>query len=66
MDVDAMSFHQNTRTTGNNTIKMFQPFLNIARLKCFTDLNLFRYGFNDIQNWETDALRFYSMVLIFS
>ena len=30
------------------------------------DLNLFKYVFNVIQNWETDALQFYSTVLIFS
>jgi len=45
---------------------MSQPFLDIARFERLTDLNLFRYAFNDIQNWETDALQFYSMVLIFS
>ena len=28
------------------------------------DLNLFKYVFNVIQNWETDALQFYLMVLI--
>ena len=29
------------------------------------DLNLFKYVFNVIQNWETDALQFYLMVRIF-
>ena len=38
---------------------------NIARLERFTDLNLFKYAFNVIQNWETDALQFYSKVIIF-
>ena len=27
------------------------------------DLNLFKYVFNVIQNWETDALQSYSIVL---
>ena len=44
-----MLFCYNTRKTGNNAIEMFQPFLNIARFECFTDLNLFRYAFNDIK-----------------
>ena len=38
---------------------------NIARLERFPDLNLFKYAFNVIQNWETDALQFYSKVIIF-
>ena len=61
-----MLFRHNTRKTGNNAIEMSQPFLNITRFECFTDLNLFKYAFNDIQNWEMDALQFYSMVLIVS
>ena len=40
-------------------------FQGIARFERFTDLNLLEYVFNVIQNWETDALQFYSMVLIF-
>ena len=36
----------------------------MARFERFTDLNLFKYAFNVIQNCETDALQFYSMVLI--
>ena len=43
---------------------MSQAFHDIARFERFTDLNLFKYAFNVIQNWETDALQFYSMVLI--
>ena len=39
------------------------PLHDIAQFECFTDLNLFKYAFNVIQNWETDALQFYSMVL---
>ena len=49
------------RILTNNAVK-----IDIARFERFTDLNLFRYAFNDIQNWETDALQYYSMVLIFS
>ena len=37
---------------------------DIAWFECFTDLNLFKYAFNVIQNWNTDALQFYSMALI--
>ena len=33
--------------------------------KFYIDLTLFKYVFNVIENWETDALQFYSMVLIF-
>ena len=44
---------------------MSQTFQDIARFERFTDLNLLEYAFNVIQNWETDALQFYSMVLIF-
>ena len=45
--------------TGNNVIEMSQAFHDIARLERFTDLNLFKYEFSVIQNWETDALQFY-------
>ena len=45
---------------------MSQTFHVVAWFECFTDLNLFKYAFNVTQNWETDALQFYSMVLIFS
>ena len=41
---------------------MSQAFQDIALFKHFTDLNLFKYLFNIIQNWEADALQFYSMV----
>ena len=40
--------------------------LDLVRLECFADLNLLEYVFNVIQDWETDDLQFYSMVLIFS
>ena len=30
----------------------------------FTDLNLFKYAFNVIQKWESDALQFYSIVKV--
>ena len=60
-----MLFRQNTHKTGKNAIEMSQVFHDIARFERFTDLNLFKYVFNVIQNWETDALQFYSMVPIF-
>ena len=44
--------------TRNNDVKMSQAFHDIARFKRFTDLNLFKYAFNVIQNWEADALPF--------
>ena len=36
---------------------MSQAFHDIARFESFTELNLFKYVFNVIQNWETDALQ---------
>ena len=53
-----MLFHQNTYKTGNNAIKMSQAFHVIVWFECFTDLTLFKYAFNVIQNWEMDALKF--------
>ena len=50
-----MFFRQNTLMTGNNAVEMSH---DIARIECFTDLNLFKYAFNVIENWETDALHF--------
>ena len=44
---------------------MLQTLHYMARFKRFTDLNLFKYVFNVIQNWNIDALQFYSMVLFF-
>ena len=44
---------------------MLQALHYMARFKRFTDLNLFKYVFNVIQNWNMDALQFYSMVLFF-
>ena len=60
-----MLFCQNTRRTGNNALEMSQAFHDIARLELFTDLDLFKYAFNVIQNWKMDALQFYLMVPIF-
>ena len=60
-----MLFHQlNTRKAENNAIEMSQAFHDITWFKHFTDLNLFKYAFNVIQDWEMDALFFFSMVLI--
>ena len=45
-----MLFRQNICKTGNNTVGMSQAF-HIARFERF------KYAFNVIQNWETDALQ---------
>ena len=60
-----MLFCQNTGRTRNNAVEMSQAFHDIAQFKRFTDLNLFKYAFNVIQNWEMDVLQFYSIVPIF-
>ena len=36
---------------------MSQASLDVVRFERFTDLNLFKYAFNGIQNWKTDALQ---------
>ena len=64
-NADAMLFCQNTHKTGNNAGEMCQVFHDITRFENFTDLNLFKYSFNVIQNWEMNVLQFYSMGLIF-
>ena len=40
-------------------VDMSQAFQKIARFEHFTDLNLFKfkYSFNVMQNWETNALQ---------
>ena len=41
---------------------MLQAFHDITQwFECFTDLNLFKYAFNVIQNWNKDALKFISL-----
>ena len=44
---------------------MSHVFHDIGEFENFSDLNLFKYAFSVIQNWEMDALQFYFMVLIF-
>ena len=56
---EAILFRQNTCSTWNNAMEMLQAFDDIAQFECFTDLNLFKYAFNVIQNWNTDALQYY-------
>ena len=34
-----------------------EAFHGVGWFESFTDLNLFKYAFNVIQNWETDALQ---------
>ena len=55
----AMLFHQHTRKAENNAIEISQVFHNITWFKHFTNLNLFKYAFNVIQDWEMDALFFF-------
>ena len=62
---NAMLFCQNIDKTWNNAVKMSQVFQHIAWFELFTDLNLFKYAFNVIQNWERGAVPFYSIVLFF-
>ena len=42
---------------------MSQAFQDNARFERFTDLKLLKRAFDVIQNWVTDALQFYLMVL---
>ena len=56
--MDAMLLGQNTRKTGNNAVKMSQVFLSMAQFERFAVLNLFKYVFNVIQNWETVTMLF--------
>ena len=60
---EAILFYQNTRNTGNSAMEMLQAFDDITQFERLTDLNLFKYVFNVIQNWNTDALQFYLRVL---
>ena len=64
-NADTMLIFQNTRETRNNAVEMSQAFHDIELFEHFMDLNLFKYAFNVIQNWEMNALQFHSMVLIF-
>ena len=54
---DTMLFRQNTCKTRNNTVEMSLAFHDVVRFERVTDLNLFKYAFNVIQNWKTDALQ---------
>ena len=56
---EAILFRQNTRNTGNKAMEMLKAFDDIAQFERFTDLNLFKYAFNVIQNWNTDTLQYY-------
>ena len=59
-----MLLRKNTCMTENNAVKMFQVFHDIARFER-ADLNLFKYAFNVIQTWETDALQIFCDVAYF-
>ena len=52
-----MLFRQNTGETRNTPSKVSQASHDVVRLERFTVLNLFKYAFNVIQNWKTDALQ---------
>ena len=53
---DTMLFRQNT-CDFKHTVEMSQASHDVVRLERFTVLNLFKYAFNVIQNWKTDALQ---------
>ena len=53
---DALLLCQTTGKTGNNAVEMSQVFHDITQFERFTILNLFKYAFNVIQNWEMNAL----------
>ena len=53
---DALLLCQTTGKTGNNAVEMSQVFHDITQFERFTSLNLFKYAFNVIQNWEMNAL----------
>ena len=59
-----MLLRKNTCKTENNAVKMFQVFHDIARFER-ADLNLFKYAFNVIQTWETDALQIFLRCYLF-
>ena len=63
---DTMLFRENTRKTGNNGVEM-QAFNDIARLECFTDLNLFtgKYVFNVIKTGKQLLYNFIWWCLFF-
>ena len=65
LTANTIVFRQYTEKTGNNAIEMSEAFQDIACFERFTDLNLLEYTFNLIQNWEMDAVQFFSMMLIF-
>ena len=44
---------------------MSQAFHDIVRFERFRNLNLFKYAFNVIQNWERMLYNFFSMLHIF-
>ena len=56
-----------TENKGNLKHWNVEEGLNLTyKLEKITDLNLFKYAFNLIQNWQMDALQIHLMVLIFS
>ena len=50
---------------GTMPFRVPQVFHDIARFECFTDLNLFKYVFNVIQNWKQMLYNFIQWCLFF-
>ena len=56
-----------TENKGNLKHWNVEEGLNLTyKLEKITDLNLFKFAFNLIQNWQMDALQIHLMLLIFS
>ena len=56
-----------TENKGNLKHWNVEEGLNLTyKLEKITDLNLFKFAFSLIQNWQMDALQIHLMVLIFS
>ena len=56
-----------TENKGNLKHWNVEEGLNLTyKLEKITDLNLFKFAFNLIQNWQMDALQIHLILLIFS
>ena len=60
-----MLFRHNTSKTGNCAVEMSQVFHDIVRFERFRNLNLFKYAFNVIQNWERMLYNFIRCCIFF-
>ena len=59
-------FCQNTHKTGNNALEKSQVFHHIARFERFRDLNLVKYAYSVIQNWERMLYNYIRRCLFFA